>query len=144
MNGTRIFLAIGVAIASLSMDIRAECLAATVASRKQQAAFIFDGTVVNVEQIGGGREGMATVEVHRVWKGKVRKATTVYFQLFGTDGPSIRPNTRMVFFAEHGHPELDAGRKPAIRDVWALGCGWTVPFDDEANVKQLGRWRRPS
>jgi hypothetical protein len=129
---------VALAVAYFS-NVDASCLETTVGWKKQRADFVFDGTAIRVERIGE-RESMATVAVHGVWKGKVQKTTTVYFE-GGIDGPFINAGDRMVFFAQQGHGSAE---NAPVRSMWVHACGMAVPFDNQATIKQLGRSRKPS
>ena len=143
MNRRRVALAVLVAVVVtyLSASVDAECILTSVRWRKQHAAFVFDGTVIKVDRIGLTHESVAAIEVHRVWKGKVEKNTTVYFER-GIDGPVIEAGTRLVFFVSgQGHGSAE---NAPIRNRWVHPCGQVVPYNSEPIIKELGRSRKPS
>ena len=132
---------VAVVVTYLSASVDAECVVMSVRSRKQSAAFVFDGTVTKVDQIGLTHESMATIEVDRVWKGNVQKHTTVYFER-GIDGPVIEAGTRLVFFVSgQGHGSAESA---PIRNRWVAPCGQAEPSNNEPTIKELGRSRKPS
>jgi len=130
---------------------------------KRSATFVFDGTVLKVEQIAADgtrtpvpdvnatiptekdyypRQFAATFEVHRVWKGDVSRTFTVYF-VWNQDGPSYNVGQRGIVFARHESTKrsgLDPGSP--LRNPWVGACSG-YPADDERVLKQLGRARKP-
>jgi hypothetical protein len=123
----------------------AECVNLSAKAAKDYAAFVFDGTVTAVERLETG-EYMATLDVHRVWKGKVPARVSVYY-VRNIDGPSFNEGQRTIIFALPQTAKIreDFG-VPATapqRTFWVLPCSG-LSSDDHASIKQLGRSRKPS
>ena len=76
MKHKQIAMAILLMTASTPLGVQAECVNLSPRDSKRYAAFVFDGTVTSVESLETG-EHMATLDVHRVWKGKVPAKVSV-------------------------------------------------------------------
>jgi hypothetical protein len=131
--------------ASIPLGVQAECVNLSPRDMKRYAAFVFDGTVTSIESLETG-EYVATLEVHRVWKGKVPANVSVYY-VQTIDGPSFEERQRTIIFAA---PQTASIRKnyhlPATaphRTFWVGSCSGLSP-DDHVSIKQLGRSRKPS
>jgi hypothetical protein len=133
------------------------------------SAFVFDGTVLRVDQVASdgtltrvddadlstrtNPEGwqyalvyVATMDVHRVWKGDVSAKFKVYF-VWNWDGPHFKVGGRGIVFAraqtEKIRESLGIDPRSPQREAWVLACSG-ARIDDEAVVKQLGPARKPS
>lgn len=80
---------IAVAVVSMCVRVDAECIGTTSQWQQQHSDFVFDGTVIEVDRIAD-RESRATIEVYRVWKGKVQKNLTVYLMKIDWMVPSSK------------------------------------------------------
>ena len=142
----------------------AECVAIRNFARveKHYATFVFDGTVLRVEQMAAdgtrtpvevdelfprekdyyARQFAATLDVHRVWKGDVSKTFTVYF-VWNWDGPVFKVGQRQIVFAHH-QSQKPPGSDPSapLRNPWVGGCSGYAANDKDV-LKQLGRARKP-
>ncbi len=121
-----------------------ECLGSTIASLKRRAANVFEATVISIKP-AKPPEFVATLDVHRVWKGNASSATTVYFRL-STAGPYLEDSKRYIFFAEPMTPAVRKAQGLAedhpARAYWLPPCSGPIT-PEEAVVKQLGRSRKP-
>lgn len=132
--------------AVMPVTVNAECIGTSLRSMKRDAVFVFYGTVRKIEQVGAG-EHAATIDVDRVWKGKVSKNMTVYYMLT-MNGPWIEEGKRLVIFAR---PQTPTTRKALglppdapLRDVWVPGCSGTATPDNFDDLfEKLGRSRKP-
>jgi hypothetical protein len=133
------------------------------------SAFVFDGTVLRVDQVASdgtltrvdeadlstrtNPEGsqyplvyVATMDVHRVWKGDVSPKFKVYF-VWNWDGPHFKVGGRQIVFAraetEEIRKSLGIDSRSPQREVWVFACSG-ARNDDEAVIKQLGPARQPS
>jgi hypothetical protein len=133
------------------------------------SAFVFDGTVLRVDQVASdgtltrvdgadlstrtNPEGwqyrpvyVATMDVHRVWKGDVAPKFKVYF-FWNWDGPHFKVGGRGIVFARAETEEVRASlgidsRSPQ-REAWVFACSG-ARNDDKAVVKQLGKQLGPA
>jgi hypothetical protein len=153
-----------------SIPANAECLSTQGNSpvEVRLSAFVFDGTVRSVDHVAsdgtltrvddadldvrtnprGLRHPLiyvATMDVHRVWKGDVSPQFKVYF-VWNVDGPSFKAGRRQIVLARAETEELRQWmridpRSPQ-RGAWAGPCS-SASSDKEA-VKRLGPARKPS
>jgi hypothetical protein len=123
----------------------ADCINLSIKAAKRYAAFVFDGTVTALERLETG-EYMATLDVHRVWKGKVPTKVSVYY-VASIDGPSYNERQRTIIFAvPHTAKYVEDFHLPATAPhgtLWVPSCLGLSP-DDHVSIKQLGRSRKPS
>ena len=145
---TRYVIASMLVLSAFSTSAWASCALAKPGLRKKVAHTVFQGTVRDVSKTGIGNEVAVTLQVERVWKGKVRRQVTVYFV------PSIDPPQPEDFDTGRAvivftHRLTPSGRKEARlpagpqRTNWVQRCGGPVA-PTEATIKQLGRSRAPS
>jgi hypothetical protein len=169
LGGTR--WAAAIFILGTAVSAYAECVSipGSLPERVRSSAFVFDGTVLRVDRIAPDGTLLqvddalssvqshpepwlhtpvyvATIEVHRVWKGNVSRQFKVYF-VFNVEGPSFKAGQRRIVFA---HVETDEIRKSLRidprsprRDAWVFACSGAAS-DDEAVIKRLGASRKPS
>ena len=121
-----------------------ECVGIPIPTLKSRAAQVFEATVSSVKPLEH-REFVATLDVHRVWKGDTPSATTVHFSISSTTGP-VKVGQRYIFFTQ---PLTPAQRKAQglpgdhqERANWVPPCTGPIP-PDESLVKELGRSRPP-
>ena len=140
---TAVTLHNGSAISRVS-DNFGDCIGSTIPSLKRRASRVFEATVTSVKPFEYP-EFVATLDVHRVWKGDTSSTATVYFTL-STEGPVLDGGKRYIFFAE----PLTLARRKAFGVVadhpdgasWVPPCSGPIPPAETA-VKQLGRSRKP-
>ena len=113
---------------------------------KERASLVFEGVVTEVYDSGIANELVATIDVQRVWKGKVGRRVSVHF-VRSLDGPHFDTDGRIIVFAR---PQTPDQRKEAglpgdapHRSNWVPACEG-VADPSEAVIKRLGRWRAPS
>ena len=133
-------------LAGASWPAAGECIERTVRDGKRQAAFVFEGTVTRLTVVAGIEEA-ATIDTHRVWKGRVAPLVSVHFVPDALDGPSFTVAHRYVIF---GVPETEARREVARlpagshnRTIWVSPCFGPRPVSPDL-IEQLGRSKRPS
>jgi hypothetical protein len=137
---------IGLGLAYLPNSAFGECVAIDPRRAKEHATTAFEGTVRELYSSGIGNELVATLEVHRVWKGKVGRQMTVYF-VRSIDGPEFDTDGRFIVFTYAQTSELrkSAGvpSESPHRSNWVPSCEG-VAEATEATVKLLGRSRVPA
>ena len=131
--------------AVIPQEAVAECVNLTLKVHKNQADFIFEGTVKQVVP-ADGNELAAEIQPHQVWKGKIPTTTSVHF-VADLDGPNFKPGERYIIF---GVRETDRRRKvfelagDAHKGmIWVNPCAGTSISSPEM-VKQLGRSKKPT
>ena len=158
-------------ILATSISANAECVSIPggLPAHVRLSAFVFDGTVLRVDQVASdgtltrvddadlssrtNPEGwqyhpiyVATMDVHRVWKGDVSRQFKVYF-IWNWDGPSFKVGRRQIVFAraetEEIRKSLRIDPRSPQRDAWVFACSG-APSNDEEVIKQLGSGRKPS
>ena len=163
--------AAAICILGTSISANAECVSIPVSlpAHVRLSAFVFDGTVLRVDQVASdgtltrvddadlstrtNPEGwrypliyVATMDVHRVWKGDVSRQFKVYF-VWNWDGPTFKVGRRQIVFAgaetEEIRDSLRIDPRSPQRDAWVFPCSG-APSDDEAIIKLLGPGRKPS
>jgi hypothetical protein len=125
--------------------LHAVCPPPDVHAAKRDATLVFEGTITR-RRFLGTVETEATIEVHRVWKGKTLKHTTVYFAP-RREGLSLGERDVVVFFARPQTPDLrkEDGLPPDSpqRSIWIPHCDGAMS-SSKTLIKQLGPWRPPS
>jgi hypothetical protein len=140
----RLACAVSLSVVVTAVPLGAECVVDSVPNLKRRATRVFEATVTSIKS-SAHIEMLATVNVHRVWKGDARSDATVYF-IPSIDGPVLEDGKRYIFFVQ---PLNDAARKahgfPADyqRSEWVPPCDG-VALPDDRLVKQLGRSRKPT
>ena len=119
-----------ICILATSISANAECVSIPggLPAHVRLSAFVFDGTVLRVDQVASdgtltrvddadlssrtNPEGwqyhpiyVATMDVHRVWKGDVSRQFKVYF-IWNWDGPSFKVGRRQIVFARAETEEI--------------------------------------
>ena len=130
--------------APMASDSPRECIGSSLPDLKSRAAQVFEATVTSVKPLEH-HEVVATLDVHRIWKGDASRATTVYFVL-ELDGPVIEDGKRYIFFTEPLNP--DARKVFGLPEDHPRRADWVPPCTgprppDESTVKQLGPSRTP-
>ena len=135
-----------IAVAVLPAMAAADCIAPDPDRLKKAATRVFEGTVTKIVALDHS-EYAATLTVHRVWKGKLARETTVHFRA-SLNGPDFEEGKRLVVFAQpltaaamRKDFVTPAGAVP--REAFVFGCGGTMP-PVEVVLKKLGRSREPS
>ena len=159
--------AAAICILGTSISANAECVSITgiLPAQVRSSAFVFDGTVLRVDEVAS--DGtltrvddadlstrtdperrypliyVATMDVHRVWKGDVSPQFKVYF-VWNWDGPSFKVGRRKIVFAKAETEEFRKSfgidpRSPQ-RHAWVFPCSGAS--SDEAAIKQLGPARQ--
>jgi hypothetical protein len=160
-----------ICVLAASIPANAECVSIpeSLPLHVRLSSFVFDGTVLRVDQVASdgtltrvddadlstrtNHEGwkyplvyVATMDVHRVWKGDVSQQFKVYF-VWNWDGPTFKVGHRQIVFAraetEEIRKSLRLDPRSPRRDGWVFACSG-ARSDDEAVVKQLGPARKPS
>jgi hypothetical protein len=116
-----------------------------VPPKRRDATLVFEGTITR-RRFLGTVETAATIDVHRVWKGKTSKQTTVYYAP-RREGLSLGERDVVVIFARPQTPDLrkEDGIPPDSpqRSIWIPHCNGAMS-STKTLVKQLGPWRPPS
>ncbi|MBA3638957.1 MAG: hypothetical protein M3541_07725 [Acidobacteriota bacterium] len=136
---------LSLALITVTVPLHAECLGSTIPNAKRRATNVFEATATSIKALEHG-EFVATLNVHRVWKGDAASETTVYF-MPSMNGPALENGGRFIFFAEPLNPiSQKVFGLPADhprRSNWIPPCiGMARPLDSV--VKQLGRSRKPN
>jgi hypothetical protein len=136
-------LLIPLGVVAHGTPLSAECVMVRFTDLKRMADFVFEGQVIKVE----GRDRpqvIGTVDVSRVWKGKVTKRMTVWYEP-SIDGPTLKEGGQHIFFAQisdaktakaRGVPEGPPG---AVRIPPCQGA----TGGNEQEVRSLGRSHPP-
>jgi hypothetical protein len=131
--------------ATTPVTLRAECPRHDVHAAKRDATLVFEGTITRLHFLGTV-ETAATIDVHRVWKGKTSKHTTVYFAP-RREGLGLGERDVVVIFARPQTPDLrKEDRVPPDspqRSIWIPHCDGAMS-STKTLIKQLGPWRPPS
>jgi hypothetical protein len=158
--------AIGILATPISANAECVSIPGSLPAHVRLSAFVFDGTVLSVDQVASdgtltrvddadlstrtNPEGwqyplvyVATMDVHRVWKGDVSRQFKVYF-VWNWDGPSFTVGRRQIVFAGAETAEtrksLRIDPRSPRRDAWVFACSG-APSNDEEVIKQLGPGR---
>jgi hypothetical protein len=143
-----VLTAVVFSVATTTSISASECFGIDARTTKQRSTLVFEGTIRNAEQLDNGEIGI-TMDVHRVWKGKVGKQVTVYLPAqspWGAPHPPppvttrFKAGERFIVFtnaAFEGRPQL-AQR----RTSWIDPC-YGLKRPDADVIKQLGRSRKP-
>ena len=146
MKRQRFAVIMGVVLAWAPGTLHALCVNGSVSDQKREAGVVFDGTVSEIEPVQGG--WAATMDVHRVWKGKVAARVTAYYRI-SIDGPVFKKGQRAVHFGQiktgkelPDLPTLIPAGAP-VGSIWIPPCSG-LSVEDRDSIKKLGRASKPA
>lgn len=124
----------------------AECVAISVPHAKRESARVLEGTVTKIEGVGSVAPVVfagvvATVTVHRVWRGVVTPEATFYYEA-NIEGPQLKVGERRIIFGRLMGPGQRArfGVPADGPQSFYVGCS-DAPEPMASVIRDLGRAR---
>jgi hypothetical protein len=122
-----------------------ECAALSLHYAKKHADLMFSGTVTSVQPLTVGRV-IVNLDVDQVWKGRLRRATTIYIYGDSIEAePFVKGRRYLVIAPKYLLLEFLDKKRDALEPPPPEGsCGWGKAYESvEHELAALGRPRKP-
>jgi hypothetical protein len=121
----------------------AECVRIPLRESRKHVGLMFSGTVTSVQVLTVGRV-IVNLQVDQVWKGRLRRATTIYTYMEAEAEPFVKDGRYLITAPKYALLEFLDKRRNAVEAVGDAACGWGTPYEEVAHeLATLGRPRVP-